>query len=88
MGRKERRRRRDGPERKARKRGRRGPEKADRGEVETGALRPTPATWALAGAGLASVLVGFILLAQGSISVAPVLLVIGFLVFFPLALVR
>jgi len=34
------------------------------------------------------VIAGFVLLAQGSISIAPVLLVIGFLVFFPLALVK
>jgi len=38
--------------------------------------------------GLATVVAGFVLLAQGSISIAPVLLVIGFLVFFPLALVK
>ena len=40
------------------------------------------------GAGLLSAVLGFILLAQGSINLAPVLLLIGFLVFFPLALVR
>ena len=40
------------------------------------------------GLGLATVIAGFVLLAQGSISIAPVLLVIGFLVFFPLALVK
>jgi hypothetical protein len=31
---------------------------------------------------------GFALLAQGSINLAPVLLLIGFLVFFPMALVK
>ena len=40
------------------------------------------------GVGLLSAVLGFILLAQGSINLAPVLLLIGFLVFFPLALVR
>jgi hypothetical protein len=38
--------------------------------------------------GLASVLLGFGLLHQGSISLAPVLLVVGFLVLLPLALVK
>jgi hypothetical protein len=40
------------------------------------------------GVGLLSATLGFILLAQGSINLAPVLLLIGFLVFFPLALVK
>ncbi|MEX0856167.1 MAG: hypothetical protein WD056_01240 [Gemmatimonadota bacterium] len=40
------------------------------------------------GAGLMVALAGFFLLAQGSIALAPVLLAIAFLVFFPLALVK
>ena len=40
------------------------------------------------GAGMLSVTLGFILLAQGAINLAPVLLLIGFFVFFPLALVK
>ena len=39
-------------------------------------------------AGLLTSILGFFLLAQGSINLAPVLLLIGFLVFFPLALVK
>jgi len=57
----------------------------------TGARDDAPFTrqGAIFGAlGLATVVAGFVFLAQGSISIAPVLLVIGFLVFFPLALVK
>ena len=47
-------------------------------------------TWTgvFGGAGLVTVLLGFYLLIQGSLALAPVLLVIGFLVFFPIALVK
>jgi hypothetical protein len=38
--------------------------------------------------GAATVVLGFVLLAQGSMSLAPALLALGFLVLFPLALVR
>lgn len=38
------------------------------------------------GAGLVSVVLGFILLAGGSIVLAPILLVIGYIVFFPLGI--
>jgi hypothetical protein len=48
----------------------------------------TPWTGIYGGAGLATVLLGFFLLGQGSLAVGPILLVIGFLVFFPLALVK
>lgn len=40
------------------------------------------------GMGLATVVLGFFLLAQGSIQVAPVLLVLGFCVLLPLALIN
>ncbi len=39
-------------------------------------------------AGLVTVVLGFVLLSQGSIVLAPVLLALGFLVLFPVALVR
>ena len=51
-------------------------------------LRFTVWTGVYGGVGLLLAVLGFILLAQGSINLAPVLLLIGFLVFFPLALVR
>lgn len=38
------------------------------------------------GAGIVSVIIGFILLASGSIVMAPILLVLGYLVFFPLGI--
>ncbi len=37
--------------------------------------------------GLASVVLGFVLLAQGSITLAPLLLVLGYVVLFPLAII-
>lgn len=40
------------------------------------------------GAGVATVLGGFALLAGGSLTLAPVLLVVGFVVLIPIALVR
>jgi hypothetical protein len=40
------------------------------------------------GLGLVTVVAGFVLLSMGSINLAPILLVIGFLGFFPLALIR
>ncbi len=41
----------------------------------------------LLGLGLASIVVGYIFLANNSISLAPVLLVLGYCVFVPLALI-
>ena len=51
-------------------------------------LRFTMKTGVYGGVGLLSAGLGFVLLAQGSINLAPVLLLIGFLVFFPMALVK
>jgi len=42
--------------------------------------------WIL-GAGLVSIVIGYILLGQGSISAAPVLLVRGYCIFVPVALI-
>ncbi len=42
--------------------------------------------WLFFGLGALSSVVGFILLASGSIVLAPILLVIGYLVFFPLGI--
>lgn len=39
------------------------------------------------GAGLATIILGYVLLAQGSITLAPVLLVLGYVILIPLALV-
>lgn len=51
-------------------------------------LRFTRWTGIFAAAGTAFAGAGFYLLAQESINLAPVLLLIGFLVFFPLAVIR
>ena len=40
------------------------------------------------GAGLVTVFLGFFFLVQGSLALAPVLLILGFLFFFPLALIK
>jgi uncharacterized membrane protein HdeD (DUF308 family) len=42
--------------------------------------------WIMA-AGLASIVIGYILLAQGSISAAPALLVLGYCILVPVALI-
>lgn len=41
----------------------------------------------LAGAGLVSLVAGYVLLAQGSITAAPLLLVLGYVVLLPLAII-
>jgi hypothetical protein len=48
----------------------------------------TPWTWGFGAAGLATALAGFFLLADGSMTLAPILLVVAFLVFFPIALTK
>jgi hypothetical protein len=42
----------------------------------------------LAGAGVVSIVAGFIVLSTGSITLAPVLLVLGYVVLVPLAILR
>jgi hypothetical protein len=59
----------------------RGPENAD-------PLRFTPLTGTLGGAGLLVIASGFHLLNQGSINLAPLLLVVGYGVLIPLALIK
>lgn len=48
----------------------------------------TPLTALLGGAGLISIVSGFVLLSTGSITLAPVLLVLGYVVLIPLAILR
>lgn len=50
-------------------------------------LRFTPVNAIFAGAGLAALVVGYWLLAGGSITAAPLLLVLGYVVLIPLALI-
>lgn len=50
-------------------------------------LHFTPVNLALGGAGLLALIVGYWLLAGGSITVAPLLLVLGYVVLLPLAII-
>ena len=50
-------------------------------------LRFSGVNLALGGAGLLSLALGYMLLAQGSITLAPILLVLGYVVLVPLALI-
>jgi hypothetical protein len=49
-------------------------------------LRYGPRNFALLGAAVASVVVGYVLLGAGSTVAAPILLVLGYCVFFPVGL--
>jgi hypothetical protein len=50
-------------------------------------LRWTPVNFALMGAGIVALAVGFLLLAQGSIVAAPLLLGLGYVVLIPLGII-
>lgn len=54
---------------------------------ETASLRFSTVNLALGAAGLAALVVGYWLLAQGSITAAPLLLVLGYVVLLPLAII-
>lgn len=69
---------------------RRNTTRAVRSRAETahpGALRFSGVNAALGGAGLLALVLGYWLLAQGSITAAPLLLVLGYVVFLPLAII-
>lgn len=51
-------------------------------------LRWSTVNYALLGAGLLSITVGFVLLAGGSIVAAPLLLALGYVVLVPLGIIR
>jgi hypothetical protein len=57
------------------------------GSEEQGSLQFSPRNGILAGAGLLSIVVGYVLLAQGSITAAPLLLVLGYVILLPLAII-
>lgn len=42
-----------------------------------------PVNWALLGAGALAIVVGYVLLDRGSVTAAPILLVLGYVVFIP-----
>ena len=51
-------------------------------------LRWTPVNYGLMAAGLASLAIGFVLLAQGSTVAAPLLLTLGYVVLIPLGIIK
>lgn len=51
-------------------------------------LRLSRVNYLLMGAGLLSIILGYVLLAHGSIVAAPLLLVLGYVVLFPLGIIR
>ncbi|MBO23529.1 MAG: hypothetical protein OXU33_13490 [Gemmatimonadota bacterium] len=53
-----------------------------------GGLHFTKVNAALGGAGIVALTAGYWLLAQGSITAAPVLLVLGYVVLLPMAIIR
>jgi len=55
---------------------------------ETGSLRFSPVNAMLGIAGLACLVAGYWLLSNGSITAAPILLVLAYVVFLPLAIIR
>jgi hypothetical protein len=57
------------------------------GSPDQPSLRFSPRNAILAAAGLLSIVVGYVLLAQGSITAAPLLLVLGYVVLLPLAII-
>jgi uncharacterized membrane protein HdeD (DUF308 family) len=52
------------------------------------ALRFSLGNWILLAAGLAALVLGFVLLAQGSTAAAPLILMLGFLVLIPWGIIR
>jgi uncharacterized membrane protein HdeD (DUF308 family) len=53
-----------------------------------GSLRFSLANWLLLAAGLLVIVVGFVVLAQGSTVAAPLLLMLGFLLLIPLGIIK
>ena len=62
--------------------------KKKEGGVRTAALRFTTENAVLAAAGVVCLAVGYWLLARGSITAAPILLVLAYVVLLPLAIIR
>ena len=58
---------------------------ANKTGTDAGASVPRPFRWRLFGVGLAAIVLGFVLLAVNNITIAPVLLVLGYCVLVPLS---
>jgi hypothetical protein len=61
---------------------------AQTGKDSEGTIRFSMANWILLGAGLLTVVLGYVLLSGGSRVAAPLLLVLGYLVLIPLGIIR
>lgn len=61
---------------------------AKRTKTDAPALKFTEVNALLGMAGLAAITVGYWLLAQGSITLAPILLVLGYVVLLPMAIIK
>ncbi len=64
------------------------PPKGGRTRQRDEGLRFTSVNALFGGAALVTVVAGYVLLAQGSITAAPLLLALGYLILFPVALVK
>lgn len=64
-----------------------GRSRAERSSDESGSLQFGRVNAVLGAAGLVSLVLGYVLLAQSSITAAPLLLVLGYVVLLPLALI-
>lgn len=60
--------------------------RADVDKIATASLEFSGRNWALAAAALGCIVLGYVLLGQGSITAAPFLLVVGYVVLIPLAI--
>jgi hypothetical protein len=57
-------------------------------EPDTGALRFSMQNWVLLALGMAAIVAGFVTLSGGSTVLAPLLLVLGYVVLLPLGIIR
>jgi uncharacterized membrane protein HdeD (DUF308 family) len=60
---------------------------ANTAEPREGALRFSLLNWALLAAGVIAVVLGYLALAQGSTALAPLLLVLGYVILVPLGII-
>lgn len=70
-----------------RKKSRRSRKRPDQASDPASSLRFSPVNGVLGFASLAAIAIGYVLLAQGSVTLAPLLLVLGYAVLAPLAII-
>jgi uncharacterized membrane protein HdeD (DUF308 family) len=57
-------------------------------EPQGGTVRFSLQNWVLLAAGMLSIVLGYVLLARGDITAAPILLVLGYAVLIPMGIIR